>query len=703
MTEVPPEDTSTPSTAAAASETPSPESKTSASTEPPSSDGPKTPAAAGRPKNFRPEIHGLRGLAIVLVVVYHLWGSGRVSGGVDVFLMISAYLMVGSFARRGTSFKLWGFLVNRFRRLVPQAILVIIAVVAAGYYFVPPARWQAVLEEAQASVLYYENWHLISLAANYYDQNHGAASPLQHYWSMSVQGQIFVVWPLLMVLAIGIHKLTRANIRVILGTIFALITAASFTYAVVQVNNEPVAAYFHTLARAWEFALPSLLAVLPAFRFPRPLAIAMGWLGVLSVCFAGLIVGGFPFPSWAALLPLLAASIVVLAGSPGGRLSADWWLSRSIMSAIADRAYAIYLWHWPVMVYYLTAIGEESVGLLGGLLVMAISGVLADLSTRLIDRGLLRWKPISLKRFAVPMMAIFIILGLATVQGGHLLVQRMDQKAATADPLGAAAVEPGQVAIQPESADDIYPPATRISEDIEATPLPCPADMNPKPWVTQLCAEYMPDVEPTKTVAIVGDSHSYQWQTPLLAMAKDHNWRLVSVTWPACRLTPPGEAANDECEQYSARATDWVLRNRPDVVVSVGTHTSAVGPEVLDPTYIPGMQPFVDAGIQVVTIRDNPRFPFSVAECIQTEGPSGERCNPPIDQKLSSEPFMEQIGSTPGFEATIDMTDYLCPGGVCSGAIGNVYVYHDDNHLSRTYATSLRPFFEERWNAALAR
>lgn len=659
--------------------------------------------AHGRPANFRPEIHGLRGLAIVLVVVYHLWGAGRVSGGVDVFLMISAYLMVGSFVRRGTAFELWPFLVNRFRRLIPLAIVALIAIVAAGYFFVPQARWESLLAEAQATALYYQNWHLISEAANYYDQNHGAASPLQHYWSMSVQGQIFLVWPFLMVLAIGIHKLTRANLRVTLGVMFGLITVASFGYSVRAVAADPVAGYFDTFARAWEFALPSFLATLPAWRLPRPVAVLMGWVGVLSVVFAGLIVGGHPFPAWPALLPLLGASVVVLAGSPGGAISAEWWLSRPLMSAVADRAYAIYLWHWPVMVYYLTIVGAESVGLLGGLVVMAVAGVLADLSTRVFDRGLLKWRPLARKRFAVPMMAFFVALAMLTVWGGHTLINRIDQRAATTEPLGAAAVEIGEPAVQPESADALYPPATRVADDIEATPLPCPEDMNPKPWVKQLCAEYIPPVPATQFVAIVGDSHSYQWQTPLLMMAREYNWHLVSVTWPACRVTPPGLAEDAECETYSRAVTDWVLRHRPDVVVSVGTHSAATGPEVLEPTYIPGMQPFVDAGLKVLTIRDNPRFPFSVAECIQTEGPSSPTCNPPIEQKLSSEPFMEQIAATPGFSSTVDMTDYLCPGGICSSAIGNVYVYHDDNHLSLTYAKSLRPYFEERWNAALAR
>ena len=659
-------------------------------------------AQAARPATWRPEIHGLRGLAIVLVVVYHLWGAGRVSGGVDVFLMISAYLMVGSFVRRGTAFELWPFLVNRFRRLIPLAIIVIIAIIVAGYFFVAPSRWVSMLGEAQASALYYQNWHLIAEAANYYDQNHGAASPLQHYWSMSVQGQIFVVWPFLMMLAIGIHKLTKANLRVTLGTLFGLITVASFVFAVTMVAEDPVRGYFDTFARAWEFALPSLLATLPAWKLPRPLAIIMGWAGVLSVIFAGLVVGGQPFPSWGALMPLLGASVVVLAGSPGGVLSADWWLSRSLMSAIADRAYAIYLWHWPVMVFYLTAVDAETVDILGGLIVMAIAGILSDLSTRLLDRGLLAWKPLKLKRFAVPMMAMFLSLAMAAVFGGHAFIQRINSRPAEGA-AGAAAVVQGFPAAQPESTDDIYPPATRISEDIEATPLPCPEDMNPKPWVTQLCAEYMPPVPPTKTVAIVGDSHSYQWQTPLLLMAEEYNWRLVSVTWPGCRLRAPGDSENQECEDYSRAATDWVLRNQPDVVVSVGTRSYPTTPEAADPGYVPGMQPIVDAGIKVVTIRDNPRFPFSVAECIQMDGPSGPRCNPPLEEKLSREDYLGKIAATPGFESTIDMTDYLCPGDICSGSIGNVYVYHDDNHLSKTYATSLRPYFEERWNKALER
>lgn len=664
----------------------------------------KAPAPTQKP-GFRTEIQGLRGLAIVLVVVYHLWGHGRVSGGVDVFLMISAYLMVGSFVRRGTSFEVWNFLVNRFRRLVPHAILVIIVVVIAAYFFVPPVRWEALLGEAQASALYYQNWHLIGESANYYDDNNMVASPLQHYWSMSVQGQIFVVWPFLMVLAIGLHKLTKTNLRVILGIIFGAITGASFAFAVVMVNNDPVPAYFHTLTRAWEFALPSLLAVLPSRQLPRPLALVMGWVGVLAVIFAGLIVGGFNFPSWAALLPLGGASIVVLAGSPGGKLSADWWLSRGVMAVIADRAYAIYLWHWPVMVCYLTLVGEPSASLLGGLLVMAIAFILSDLSTRLVDRGFLRWSKLQLKRVAVPMMVVCLLLAVATVQVGHRMVAQLNEGPQDPDiqPLGAAAVVPGQPAAQPDSVNDLTPPATRISEDIEESEGmgPCPADMEPKAWVTQLCAEYLPPGEPTRTVMIVGDSHAYQWQTPLLEMAKEYNWRLASVTYPACRMKPPGLSENEECENYNNGVRDFVLRHHPDAVFSVATHTFPDAPEVIDPDYFPAMQPFVDAGIPVVSMRDNPRFPWSMPECLQTEGLDAPMCNPPLEQKMAPVPLMDEVAAVPGFGATMDMTEFACPGGICSGAIGNVYVYHDDNHFSLTYARSMRPFFEEQWNAAL--
>lgn len=640
-------------------------------------------------------------------MAFHLWGAGQVSGGVDVFLMISAYLMVGAFLRRGTDFRLGDFLANRFRRLVPQAVLVVVVVLAVACLMLPPVQWDALLSEATATVLYWQNWHLMAEAADYYAADHSAASPLQHYWSMSVQGQIFVAWPLLMVLAIGIHKLTRVSLRVTLGAIFGVVTVASFIYAVITVRSDPVAAYFDTFARAWEFALPSLLATLPDLRLSKTLSVIAGWVGVLAVCAGGFVVGNQHFPSWAALWPVLAASLVVLAGASTSRASVGAVLSNRVMSTVADRAYAIYLWHWPVLVFVLVWSGKVQVGWRESLLVLAITAVLTECSTRL-DQGLQSWR--ALRR---PVVAVAMMLACILFAGGVIVAAPRVMRAivpGTSEAIehpGAAAIVPGEVAEQPESALSLAPGPTEIGTDYPEAPGECPEDFNPKPAGAggHMCGQVRPEGTPTKHVVMMGSSHMFHWTPEFVAMAHDRGWQLDIITYPTCDIRPPEQSEIPDCNEYNAGARDYIMRHQPDIVVGIATKTTFGNDagEVLNPWYVEAMQPYVDAGMTVVSVRDNPRFPFHVPECVQTHGPRSPECQAPVSEKMSPEPLMEQLAAHPGFEATIDITDQFCPGDVCPGTIGNVYVYQDQSHPSETYAKTLAPVVAERWDAVVDR
>lgn len=651
------------------------------------------------PSARRGEIHGLRGLAIALVVAYHLWGAGRVSGGVDVFLMISAYLMTASFLRQGMAFRILDFLVGRFRRLIPQSAVVILAVCVIGWLILPPTRWYGLLEQAVASLFYTQNWLLIDLATDYTSPDRSGTSPLQHYWSLSVQGQMFVLWPLLMLLAMALHRLGRIPIRITLGTLLGVLTIASFAYAQVAIAENEARAYFNTYARLWEFSLAGLLAFVPALKLPRTVSAIMSWTGVVAIVIGGLVIGGLPFPGPAALWPSLAAALVVFAGGSDWRGHAAYWLSSRPMAWIGDRAYGLYLWHWPFLMFWLFLTATETVGILGSLIVIALSLLVADLTTRTIERRFNRIGMLKAKRWGVATIATIVIITAGIVQAWTMVldrdVQQVNATPETERP-GARAVTPGLEPPTPTASvsRSIAPGDTVIHTDWpEALPA-CRADLEPSPPDSE-CAEVVPPGQPHKTVVMMGDSHTNQW-IPLMAdLANREQWHLLVIIKPGCRFTLPNPASDAACVQYSREMVDYLLEVRPDFIFTIGTRAQANGPELPVETYAEAVLPLTDAGLRIVNMRDNPRFDFKMPECVQRYGAGDPRCLRPVDEKLAPVSPQLALQANPNM-LTMDLTEYICPGGVCPGVIGNVYVYMDDNHLSRTYVHTLKEEFENQ-------
>ncbi|WP_191090919.1 acyltransferase family protein [Serinicoccus hydrothermalis] len=291
----------------------------------------------------RPELHGLRGLAIVLVVLFHVFGDGRVSGGIDVFLAISGFLFTGMLAREavrsGGAVHVGRYLGRIVRRLLPAAVLVLAATWVAGRLLLPETRWVQLGRELLASLTYRENWELIDSQLGY-----GAAgastSPVQHFWSMSVQGQFYLLWLLVVVAAVLLARVLRRRVWPVLLGVVAAVTVGSLAWATSLHLADQQVAYLHTGARLWEPALGGVLALLALERrVPRAARLVCGWLGVALVASSGLVLDGAAlFPGPAALWPVGGFALVMAAGSTGTRWGADRWLSGRWLAWAGDIA-----------------------------------------------------------------------------------------------------------------------------------------------------------------------------------------------------------------------------------------------------------------------------------------------------------------------------------------------------------------------------
>ncbi|BCW46341.1 acyltransferase [Arthrobacter sp. StoSoilB5] len=658
---------------------------------------------------FRPEIQGLRSLAVLMVVSYHIW-IGRVSGGVDVFLLISAFLMTLQFTSRFKQRRPMDLLrhwLHLFRRLLPAVVVVLLGTLAATFAFLPPTRWVEVVHQAWASLFYYENWLLQTLAVNYYATDHSLASPVQHFWSLSIQGQVFILWPVIFAVIAVICRKFDLRYRASLAYVFALIFVVSLTYSTIFTANNQAVAYFDTFARLWEFALGTLVAlILPALDFSKPVRVVMGWIGVAAMLSCGILLQvQTAFPGFVALWPTLAAVAVIAAGQTGSRFGVDRILSSKFLVRLGDNSYALYLWHWPILVIALAWSGKDHAGWLSGTAIVALALVLAFLTTKYVEKPFREWKWPEVKRRRAA-ISIAVCLALAcTPLLGFEYKQYLDQKAAETqafnDNPGAHALLPGYVDQVSKDAKTL-PTAEQLPEDWAHLGGTCEGDSRPEDKSLQEnCQQNGVGDDATKSIIVLGDSHAQQWLAALGPLAEAEHWKVTALLLGGCPFMPDNADADQHCNDFNSAASKYVAAHTPDSVFMVGTKAAPSSPdEELVYGFEQTVTNFNDLGIQVVAIRDNPRFDHNVTECALSKGVDSSECKSDQHDVLAAESPFAAVQGKFGNAAFLDMTDLLCDGVQCPSVIGNVFVYLDDNHLSKTYVTSMGEMFDERWFAA---
>ncbi|WP_425860090.1 acyltransferase family protein [Arthrobacter sp. TWP1-1] len=670
---------------------------------------PKVPARlAPRERKFLPEVQGLRALAVLMVVSYHVW-FGRISGGVDIFLLISAFLLTGQFTRKLESGRPLGLLkywVHLFKRLLPLIAVTLVATLVGAYFLIPEARWHSIIGQSWASLLYYQNWFLAAESVDYYATDHSLASPLQHFWSLSIQGQIFIIWPLVFAVAALIARRSKLRVRPLLMCMFGAVFVVSLLFSIITTHTNQAFAYFDTRTRLWEFALGSLLAlVLPYVRLRRNTRIVLGWVGIVGMLSCGLILQvGQQFPGYMALWPTLSAAFIIVAGFTDSKAGVDRFLSWKPLVSLGNSSYALYLFHWPLLVFVLVVTGRDHAGPKAGLAIIVVSIVAAYLATRWIDIPLRRnkWFDLKLRRAAV-VIAVCIAVVAAPLAGWQHQIQAKEQAAlaqAESNNPGAEALRPGFVP-QGDPAAPMQPALTALDKQWVSLDKKCEGDLATTGAVlAKSCTQSSPTGTPSKTIVVVGDSHAEQWMGALIPVAEENNWQLVSVLLGGCDFGDEAEDSGREssCVDFNVAAQDYILDQQPDAVFTIATNAVPDSPsENVVAGYETAVKTFTGAGIDVVGMRDNPRFLANVASCVSAQG--ADACSFQKDNNLAPENPAESLNSIKG-AYMLDLTDSLCTDGSCDAVIGNTLVYMDNNHLTGVYAKSMAPDMEEHLFAA---
>ena len=660
-------------------------------------------AVSGR--RFRPELQGLRALAVLLVVVYHVW-LDRVSGGVDVFIMISGFLLTGQLTRAVAKGRvefrpLWGRMI---KRLFPAALTVLVAVMAVSLVVLPEPRWFQTIREIVAAALYFENWQLAADSVDYFAQNDGK-SPVQHFWSLSIQGQLFLAWPLLIVLVGLLARRFGGGPRTWVAATLGVVGTASLTYSIhLTTVNQPLE-YFHSFTRIWEFVLGGLLALfVDSIAMPRLVRVVLGWAGVAALISCGLLLQvGTVFPGYIALWPTLAAAMVLLAGATDSPAGADRFLSSRPLCYIGDISYSLYLWHWPVLIFYLAYRDMPRVGIKGGALVIGLSFVLAVLTYRFVEVPARNSRYGETAGWGAYKFGVVLLVPVIALAGAwqYVTAKRADFAFAIDDPdhPGAAARHPGFRYLGADDVD-LLPPPVALPDDWGTT-----AGMNCETASDKKGAKCTSEVTgtPVKRVVAIGDSHMQQFLPALRPFAEKRNWELTVFLRGACPFSTDTYMADGQsCVDWNADAREWMIEEKPDAVITQATRNARVGlTEVTPPGYVSEWQALTDAGIPVVAMRDTPRHSFDPPACAHAKGLDTPECASPRLEMFSPTPPWTKVAGVPAGVKFLDFTDYLCLDTSCPPVIGNIWVYRDFNHPTATYMRTLSPIVEEQLLAAL--
>ncbi|KQX08051.1 MULTISPECIES: acyltransferase family protein [unclassified Leifsonia] len=681
-----------------------------------------TPArtAAG----FLPEIQALRTVAVLLVVVYHLWPGYLPGGyiGVDVFFVISGYLITAHIIRQVVdkgSFSLTGFYVRRIRRLLPAALVVLAVVGIATFLWAPQTLWNDTGKQIVASAFYVENWALVVNSVDYL----GAAvesSPVQHFWSLSVEEQFYLFWPIL-IAATWFVIARSGGARTRLGLALAGIAVASLAFSVIATYSDQSSAYFNTFTRVWEFAIGGVLAVFAARLRLRPWqSIAASWAGLAAILVSAVLyTSNSLFPGWIALLPALGTAAVIAAGHADGRLSLAPAMRSRPVQFVGAISYSVYLWHWPLIVL-LPIMLERALDTPLRIALLFGSLLVGWLSKKYIEdpfrSGTISWRsgaatpnPAVRPRvvFAMAAAGMIVVASIGAAQWATSEARIAQSEAAmraVVDPagtpcFGAAAAVPGSGCAPATTSDGVLPDPIIARDDGAAD------GCQQSSGSTEVLVCSFGSKEPgALRVALAGDSHAGQWMGALKTLAVESGWHLDTYLRSGCGLAKlPGSAIGgaQRCAEWNGKALRAIVGEHYDAVI-VSTRSSVVGggakPEsqqAADASAMVGAWTDIqESGADVIAIHDIPQPAnggvYDTPTCVM-ENPDPTACATTLSASLVTDPQVT-AARTLGSVEVIDLSPYFCIDDSCPAVLGGVLVYGDGNHMTALFADTLTPY-----------
>lgn len=667
-------------------------------------------------------------MAVIAVVLYHAGIPGTAGGfiGVDVFFVISGFLITGLLWREVSTTKsvaLGRFYGARARRLLPAAATVAVVTAVAAAAVLPPLQARSVFLDGIASALYVGNYRFAQQGTDYL--NAQAPSPFQHYWSLGVEEQFYLVWPVLIIgTAWIVGRIRRDGVARArpYAVVLALVAAASLTAAVLWTRSSPPWAFFSLPTRAWELAVGGLVALSIAHwrRLPLLPAAIAGWGGLALIGLTCTQLGpATPYPGTAALLPVLGTALVIGGGCVTRSLGVGRLLCRPAMRAIGRVSYSWYLWHWPVLLLMPRLLGEA--GLPARLAATAVSAGLAVITFHLVENP--GRFAAALRRSAKASLVAAGIASVATASACVLLLTVIPvpvghgPAAAKATIMALPAAAPQQTAVEAALAQvrDAVAAAAglrAVPSNLDPPLAQAPADKAAvfvngcvRSWrdIGQSeCAAG--DVGSATTVALIGDSHAAMWNPAFQQVAEQRHWRLETMAKVTCPIqdlpidSPYLGREYTECEQWRTQVLARVAAEHPRLVVldMSRRYGGDFGFVSYDPAWIETLGRTVAqlrrTGATVLVLGPAPDPQSPVPTCLSGHLDDATACAPSRSVAVNDVGISAERAATTGNGGHYaDITDLFCTSERCPMIVGNTLVFRDDNHVTTEYAQLLAP------------
>ena len=647
-------------------------------------------------RELRTDIEALRAIAILLVVAFHCHIAALPGGfmGVDVFYVLSGYLITGLLvteAEKTSSLNLLRFYARRVRRLLPAASLVLLTTLIMGAIFFSPRELELTAHAARANALYVSNLYFSRSAADYFSAR-VTFNPLLHTWSLSVEEQFYLFWPLLIALGLLVWRSRRGLIAAM-----ALMSIVSFAVNLWLTDHDRVVAFYALPTRAWEFGLGALATLMPrgALRLNRATWIATGWVGVLLILGSTLLINSIqPFPGWRALIPVIGTVLTLIAGAEQPLIGVGAVFNTAPLQTLGGLSYSWYLWHWPFLVFTAAIMP-------GGSTVTRLSAAGLSLGVAYVTH----------RYFENP-----IRRSLPLVKSPRLTL-------AIASALAAVSLVAAELALHYGNHLD-YSPKMQALNSVRSDF----ADLSRRECVSlngstavQSCV--FGAQESTTNVVLFGDSHAAQWFDAIKDIAQREHWRLTTVLKLGCAAVAinPGLGIDDdrECVAWRQNAVSAIVELKPTLII-LGSATNKLDRPENPLAYATAalaadvragvgrtLRKLSASGARMALLRDTPEFPFDVTSCLaRVERHSwypSDACDLPIARVLDPQIYAAEQSAAADLPTVklIDMDAALCPQGTCKAVVNGRVMYRDTHHLAGRSAAALEPLLDSQIAAAL--
>lgn len=669
------------------------------------------------PRRFRPDIQGLRAVAVLLVILYDarvpLVRGGYV--GVDVFFVISGFLITGQLVRevshRGRV-HFSEFYLKRIRRLLPPAAIVVISTMLVARRWAPPLQVTPWSWDAIYTAFYGINYRLAALGVNYQNAD-GQVSPFQHYWSLAVEEQYYIIWPVLITVIVLLSG-RRRWLRVLPAVLVAAVVVSLFTSTQLLHTNAPLA-YFSMQSRAWELGVGALLA-LGAGRFAR---LKLGPAGLLSYLGVVLIVGSAvwftdqtAFPGLPATVPVAGAALVILAGCHPVAAGAERTLLRwRPMQGVGRVSYSWYLWHWPMVVMLPLIAPNYTFGWVRNLEAMVLALWLATLTYFLVEAATLRsaFRKLFWAAGGLVTSAAMIGAALAVVATMPTLVGTGAAESAVTTDRSADASYVQRVADQIERSSAIRAAPKNLTPDLVSASHDYPeTSIHGECRTNYLVVDQgdcvSGDPAGTKTMVLVGDSQAEQWEPAFATAGSREHWKVITWAKSACPFAnlsifnPQLGRQYTECDQWRAKTMARILALKPDLVV-MGQSDSVIGKAFSDQQWadatVQSAQTFTKARIPVTYMLDSVYPLHDVPQCVTQHLGDVRQCmaHGRVDWVERRHDVVAHTLSNARVPV-VEPEPWQCANGQCPVIVGNILVYRDSRLMSASYSRWLAPLVQ---------